>query len=139
MVNADNENETLVLKFFETLSSGDLVRLRELFHEEATWTPMVRGIRGKGVHRGRAGIVDLFLAPVRGQFRPGDPKVLPDTIASKGPLVLIETRGIGHLTDGRPYDNRYAWAVEVREGKIFVVREYMDSLYVARLFETKSA
>ena len=31
MVKADNENETLVLKFFETLSSGDLVRLRELF------------------------------------------------------------------------------------------------------------
>ena len=135
MVNADNENEAFVLKFFETLSSGDLVRLRELFHEEATWTPMVRGIPGEGVHRGRAGIVDRFLAPVRGQFRPGDPKVLPDTIASKGDLVLIETRGLGRLADGRPYENRYAWAVEVRDGKIFAVREYMDSLYVARLFQ----
>lgn len=137
MVKADNENERLVLKFFETLSSGDLVRLRELFHEEATWTPMVRGIPGEGVHRGRAGIVDQFLAPVRGQFRPGDPKVLLDTIASKGTLVLIETRGLGELRDGRKYDNRYAWAVEVRDGKIFAVREYMDSLYVFRLLESK--
>lgn len=136
MVNADNENERLVLKFFETLSSGDLLRLRELFHEEATWTAMVRGIPGEGVHRGKEGIIDRFLAPVRGQFRPGDPKVLPDTIASKGALVLIETRGLGHLADGRPYENRYAWAVEVRDGKVFAVREYMDSLYVSRLFET---
>lgn len=138
MVKADNENERLVLKFFEILSSGDLAQLRELFHEEATWTPMVRGIPGEGAHRGKAGIVDQFLAPVRGRFKPGDPKVLPDTIASKGALVLIETRGLGHLADGRPYENRYAWAVEVRDGKILAVREYMDSLYVARLFGIES-
>lgn len=137
MVKADNENEELVLKFFETLSTGDLVRLRELFHDDATWTPMVRGIPGEGVHRGKTGIVDQFLAPVRGLFKPGDPKVLSDTIASKGALVLLETRGLGRLADGQSYENRYAWAVEVRDGKIFAVREYMDSLYVARLFGLK--
>lgn len=135
MVKAENDNERLVLKFFETLSSGDLARLREFFHDDATWTPMVRGIRGEGVHRGKAGIIDQFLAPVRGLFKPGDPKVLPDTIASKGSLVLVETRGLGHLADGRTYENRYAWAVEIRDGKVFAVREYMDSLYVSRLFE----
>lgn len=139
MVKAENENERLVLKFFETLSSGDLDRLRELFHDDATWTPMVRGIRGEGVHRGKAGIIDQFLAPVRGLFKPGDPKVLPDTIASKGSLVLIETRGLGHVADGRPYENLYAWAFEIRDGKVFAVREYMDSLYVSRLFEASTA
>lgn len=138
MASAENENEALVLRFFEILSSGDLATLRNVFHEEATWIPMVRDIPGAGVHRGRSGIVDDFLGPVRGLFQPGDPKTLVDTVASKGALVLVESRGVGRLADGRAYDNRYAWAIEVRDGKIFTVREYMDSLYVARLFEPKA-
>ena len=38
------------------------------------------------------------------------------------------------LRDGRPYNNRYAWSIEVRDGRIFAIREYMDSHYVATLF-----
>ena len=42
--------------------------------------------------------------------------------------------GTGHLSDGRAYDNRYAWAFEVREQKIAMIREYLDSYYIVRLF-----
>jgi uncharacterized protein len=110
-----------------------------LLHEDASWTPMVRGVPGEGTHVGRSAIIDSFLAPVRGLFKPGDPKVLVDTIASNGALVLTETRGVGTLSDGRPYENRYAWAIEIKDGRIFAVREYMDSLYVMKLFEKPSA
>ena len=47
---------------------------------------------------------------------------------------MCESEGLGKLADGRTYHNRYAWAVEVKDGKIFAVREYMDSHYVAKLF-----
>ncbi len=134
MVRADNENERLALEFFATLNTGDLERLRLLLHEEVTWVPQVRDIPGAGTHRGKKGVVDEFLAPVRGMFAPGDPKTTVDTIASKGPLVLLESRGVGKLADGRTYENRYAWAIEIRDGKVFTIREYMDSLYVAKLF-----
>lgn len=130
----DNDNERLVLELFAVLSAGDLERVRALLHEEVTWTPMMTGVPGAGVHRGKKGIVDDFLAPVRALFKPGDPRTIVDTIASKGPLVLIESHGSGQVADGRIYDNRYAWAVEVKDGKIFAVREYFDSLYVAKLF-----
>ena len=130
----DNDNERLVLEFFSVLSAADFPRLRELMHDEVTWTPMMRGVPGAGVHRGKSGIIDEFLIPVRGMFRPGDPKTTVDTICSKGSLVLTETHGSGHVADGRVYDNQYAWAIEVRDGKIFAIREYMDSLYVAKLF-----
>lgn len=135
---ADNDNERLALEFFAVLSAGDFPRLRELLHEDVTWTPMMRGVPGAGVHRGKKGIIDDFLAPVRGMFRPGDPKTIVDSIASKGSLVLIESHGTGQVADGRTYDNLYAWAIEVRDGKIFAVREYFDSLYVAKLFGTDS-
>jgi ketosteroid isomerase-like protein len=97
---------------------------------------MIRGVPGAGEHRGKAGIIDEFLVPVRGLFRPGDPKTTVDTICSKGSLVLTETHGSGQVADGRVYENQYAWAFEIRDGKILAVREYMDSLYVAKLFGT---
>jgi hypothetical protein len=136
---ASTENERLALNFLATLSTGDLEALRVLLHEEASWTPMVRGVPGEGTHVGRTAIIDGFLAPVRGLFKPGDPKVLVDTIASNGPLVITETRGVGTLADGRPYDNRYAWAMEFKDGQLFALREYMDSLYIMRLFAKPAA
>jgi ketosteroid isomerase-like protein len=135
MVRADNENERLVLEFFQVLSTGELERVRAMLHDEITWTAQVKDIPGAGVHRGKKVVVDEFLAPVRGMFAPGDPKTTVDSIASKGSLVLVESHGEGKLADGRTYENRYAWAVEVKDGKIFAIREYMDSLYVAKLFK----
>jgi uncharacterized protein len=137
-VTADTESERLVLQFFATLSTGNLEAVRALLHEEATWTPQVRAVPGAGVHKGRRGIVDEFLQPVRGLFRPGDPKVIIDSVGSKGSLVFVESHSDGNLADGRPYENLYAWAVEVRDGKIFAIREYFDSHYVVGLFASPS-
>ena len=133
MIKPDNDNERLVLRFFEVLSAGDLEAVRELLHEEVTWKPQIRDVPGAGVHRGKKGIVDDFLRPIRGLFRPGDPKVIVDTIASKGSLVIAEARGIGKIADGRDYDNLYAWAFDLQDGKILAIREYVDSHYVINL------
>ena len=35
--------------------------------------------------------------------------------------------------NGRDYDNRYAWIVEIRDGMIFAIREYMDTAYIASI------
>jgi ketosteroid isomerase-like protein len=131
----NSEAERVAVQFLTTLGSGDLEGVRALLHEEATWKTMVNDIPGAGVHVGPSGIVDKFLTPIRGMFRPGDPQVLIDTIASNGPLVIMETRGQGTMADGKPYNNLYCWAFETKDGKIFAIREYMDSLYVSRLFE----
>jgi len=134
MVTADNESERIVVKFFETLSTSDFDRIRDLIHEDATWEAMVKDIPGVGVHRGKKGIVDDFLMPIRGMFAPGDPKVKLTSMASKGSLVICESTGKGKVADGRPYDNLYCWAIELKDGKIYRLREYMDSLYISKLF-----
>jgi ketosteroid isomerase-like protein len=134
MVTADNENERLVLKWFDRLSAGDFPTLRALLHPQATWTLQVKGVQGAGAHEGPKGIVDDFLMPVRlGLFREGDPKLPVESMCSKGPLVAVETRGVGQMKNGTHYDNRYCWVVEVKDGKVFAVREYMDSYYVSTL------
>jgi len=134
MVTARTPQEQLVLDFFRTLSTGELEAIRATLHPQATWRPMVEGVPGAGVHGPRDKIVDDFLAPVRGLFMPGDPKTTVDRLVSAGDTVMCESRGLGTLRDGRPYNNRYAWSIDVRDGKIFAIREYMDSHYVATLF-----
>jgi len=131
---ARTRQEQIVLDFFRILSTGDLEAIRKTLHPDAEWRPMVENIPGAGVHRPRDYIVDQFLAPVRGMFAPGDPKTTVNTIASAGDFVMCESRGLGKLADGRTYDNRYAWALELKGGLVYRIREYMDSHYVATLF-----
>ena len=131
---ARTKQEQIVLDFFVTLSSGELEAIRKTLHPDAEWRPMVENIPGAGVHRPRDYIVDQFLAPVRGMFAPGDPKTTVNSLASAGDFVMCESRGLGKLADGRSYDNRYAWAIELKDGLVYRIREYMDSHYVATLF-----
>jgi len=134
MVVAENANERLVLQWFDRLSAGDFEALRGMLHPAATWKVQVNGVQGAGVHRGATGIIDEFLKPVRlGLFQEGDPKILLDTLISKGALVVAESRGVGHMKNGTEYSNLYCWVLEVRDAKIFAVREYMDSYYVSTL------
>jgi len=136
MGQSNTHSETAVRKFFELLNAEDFEGLRALLTEDAAWIPQARDMPGAGDYRGRDVIVDQFLKPIRGLFAPGSPSNRILSMASNGALVLVETHGTGHLRDGRPYDNRYAWAFEVRAGKIEMIREYLDSYYIVRLFGT---
>ena len=66
-------------------------------------------------------------------FKPGEPKINVTSMASKGALVIGESTGKGTFLDGRPYDNLYVWALEIKDGKVYRLREYMDSFYIAKL------
>jgi hypothetical protein len=94
---------------------------------------MVTGLPGAGEKRGRKAIVDDFLAPVRGIFVDGDPKVLIEHLILQGPYAAVEARGVGRLKNGKEYANRYAFMIEIKDDKIFALREYMDSYYVSTL------
>jgi hypothetical protein len=133
MSEVENRNEQLVRSFFETLSTGNLERLRALLHEQATWAVMATGIPGAGEKKGRNAIIDEFLAPVRGLFEDGDPKVTVHNIVSKGSAVAVEANGVGRLKNGKKYNNHYAFIIEIKDDKIFALREYMDSYHVSTL------
>jgi uncharacterized protein len=133
MFEGEHRAEQLARQFFETLSAGDLEKLRMLLHEEATWTAMATGIPGAGPKKGRKAIIDEFLGPVRGMFVPGDPKIHVDRLISKGSIIAAEARGLGHFKNGKEYSNRYAFFMEIKDDKIFTLQEYMDSYYVSTL------
>jgi hypothetical protein len=123
-------NEELVRNFFAILSTGELENIRATLHPRASWTPMVKNVPGAGVHQPRDVIVDEFLAPVRGLFEDGDPKTTVNHIFCKGNVVCAETHALGKMKNGNTYDNLYCWVIEVKDGLIFAIREYMDSAYI---------
>ena len=134
MAEAESPNEQLVRRFIELLNAEDLDGLRPILHEQATWTPMTsQQIPGAGAHVGHKGIIDDFLRPVRGLFEGKDPQNSIGALFGKGDMVACETHGTGTFTSGKTYDNRYAWLIEVRDGKIFEIREYMDTAYIQSL------
>jgi uncharacterized protein len=136
MGEANRQSEAVVLQFFERLNAEDLEAVRALLSEDAAWLPQARDMPGAGEYRGRNVIVDDFLRPIRGLFAAGSPHNRIISMASNADLVLVETHGTGSLQDGRPYDNRYAWAFQLRDGRIAEIREYLDSYYIVRLMGT---
>lgn len=134
MSQPESGNEAVVRRFFTLLNAEDLEGIRALLAEDAAWLPQATDMPGAGEYRGRNVIVDDFLKPIRGMFAKGSPSNRILSMASNGTLVLAETHGTGSLADGRPYNNRYAWAFEIRDGKVAVIREYLDSYYIIRLF-----
>ena len=134
MGQSNAQSEAVVQTFFQRLNAADLEGIRALLTEDAAWLPQARDMPGAGEYRGRDVVVDDFLKPIRGLFAKGSPSNRILSMASNGALVLVETHGTGRLADGRPYDNRYAWAFEVRGGQVAVIREYLDSYYIIRLF-----
>ena len=132
-VTAKNANEQLVLDFFVGLSTGNLDNIRPFLNDDSVWQPMVKDIPGAGEYKGNQ-IIDDFLGPVRGMFKPGDPKVHVKAIFSDGDMVAVESWSSGEVADGREYRNDYAWIFRLKDGKIARLHEYMDSHYVARLF-----
>jgi uncharacterized protein len=134
MSESNTQGEAVVKKFFALLNAEDLEGVRALLTDDAAWVPQARDMPGAGEYRGRDIIVDTFLKPIRGLFATGSPSNRILSMASNGSLVLVETHGTGHLQDGRPYDNRYAWAFEIRGDRIAMIREYLDSYYIVRLF-----
>jgi ketosteroid isomerase-like protein len=136
MSQSNAQGEAVVKRFFELLNAEDLEGVRALLTEDAAWLPQARDMPGAGTYQGRHVIVDDFLKPIRGMFAKGSPSNRILSMASNGSLVLVETHGTGYLQDGRAYDNRYAWAFELRGDQIAVLREYLDSYYIVRLFGT---
>ena len=126
----ETPNERLVRVFLETLSSGDLEALRPQIHPDGSWEATGKSIPGAGITRGRDKIIDELLAPIRGMFEPGDPKIKILRVFSRDEWVAAETEAYGKLKNGKSYENRYAWIFEIRDGLVYAVREYMDTGYI---------
>ncbi|MFT4027008.1 MAG: nuclear transport factor 2 family protein [Novosphingobium sp.] len=135
MVQESNLNRELVQDFFAALSAKDVSALARVLHPDVTWTMMASDAANRLRAMGLDEAAALFVSGSEGVFAPGDPKSRITGFVSEGDRAMAETSGSGRRSDGKLYDNLYAWAFEFTEGRIAEIREYTDTAYALRFFD----
>ena len=123
---SEHPNAGLVRRLFEAFDRRDITTITEVIADDAVWHfPGERGALA-GEHRGRAAIL-RFLATV-GVLTAGTFHLeLLDITASNDRAVALFT-GTGSRPDGRTLENPTALVINVRDGRISEVREFVWDL-----------
>ena len=66
------------------------------------------------------------MAPLFAQFA-GTYRNRATRIVCDGDVVVVECRGDVATQVGRRYDNHYCYVIDMREGKMLALTEYMDT------------
>jgi ketosteroid isomerase-like protein len=74
------------------------------------------------------------LAGLPERFPGGCKQTLTRSFAG-GDIAVLEVDGDGWFLGERHYTNRYCFLVEVRDGLVWAVREYLDTAHAAHVFE----
>ena len=122
-------DKAVCTKLFERFSAGDIAGVMDLMSEDATWwLPGKPGALPVTGTRSKSQIERLFHA-MQSQLD-GPLQMTVKSAIAQGGQVAMEVESLGHLKNGRTYNQEYHFRMTVRDGKISAVREYLDTLHV---------
>jgi ketosteroid isomerase-like protein len=122
-------NKATARRLFERFSAGDAAGVLELMTDDATWwLPGKQGQLPVTGTRTKAQIARLFQA-MADQLE-GPLQMTVKGAIAEGDQVAMEVESLGHLKNGRTYNQEYHFLVTLRGGRISAVREYLDTLHV---------
>ena len=127
------ENKQIVEAAMAALATGDNRPFYEAMAEDVVWRPMVGGVWGD-VHHGREQARDKLFAPLRKQYADTYTNTAVNIFA-EGEVVIVEARGAVTLKSGKAYNNRYCFVIEMADGRMKEVREYLDSALAEAVLE----
>ena len=125
--------EAILRAFFDCFARRDISGILGYLADDVTW--WVAGKRdrlpGAGT-KNRAQVEKMILAlfsRLKGGLSFSVKGILMD-----GDTAAIELEGLAELHSGRIYNNEYHTVMRLRDAKIVVVREYLDTLHVQDTF-----
>ena len=120
------DNKKIALSFWENFSTGKAEAALALLDDNATWwiagKPELFPLAGT---KTKAQFTEMLKGI--GAAMPKGLRVTPKAITAEGDRVAIEAESYGELANGKVYNNLYHVLMEIRNGKIQAVREYMDT------------
>jgi uncharacterized protein len=131
-VGMGTDPKSVVIRYIEAARDGMSAVVRDSFAPDATWE-YPGELPLSGTYRGIDAIVDTFLGGAGALMAPGTSVTIEFVSAiADGERVAAEWTSQATSRTGRPYRNRNVGLFTVRDGKIVSVREYTDTLHVAR-------
>lgn len=105
--------------------AGDRTVMAELLDEDVTWhLPPFAAAEPK---RGREAVVDFLIETPGKLYQPGSLVLSPELQALEGDRALLLGWMTGTTKRGKPYANRYAFAMRFRGGRVIEAWELLDS------------
>jgi ketosteroid isomerase-like protein len=129
MMTETEANKAAAARLFERFSAGDIAGVMDTMTDDATWwLPGKPGQLPVIGTRNKAQIAKLFHA-MASQLE-GPLKMTVKSAIAEANQVAMEVESLGHLKNGRTYNQEYHFRITLRDGKISAVREYLDTLHV---------
>lgn len=122
-------NKGVVLGFFENFSTGKFDDALAMMRDDATWW-----VAGKFELSGTKTKAEFGqLVKGIGSAMPNGLKITPKSLVAEGNNVAVEAESYGELANGKVYNNQYHFLVELADGKITAVREYLDTMHAKEI------
>src|SRR4029453_2920308 len=127
------ENVQIVKNFLAALGRRDKQGLRALSAKNIEWIVPGEGWPLAGTHRGHAGLENL-LQKANETVETSYPE--PPEFIAQGDRVLVVGFATGRIkATNKTFEDHWVFAITVRNGKLTKVREYIDTLALARASE----
>jgi len=125
-------NKAIVARFFEVFSSGDVPALLDAMADDGSWwvSGKLEGMSGRYDKASFGPLVE----GAKALYKSGGLLIKPISMISEGERVAVEAIGFAELADGRTYSPQYHFLVTLKGGRVFEVREYMDTQHAKEIF-----
>ncbi len=122
-------NKGIVLGLFENLSAGKIDAVLDAMADTATW--WVAGNFELSGTKTKAEFGELLKGVTSAM--PNGLKITPKVVIAEGDRVSVEAESYGEMANGKVYNNQYHFMIEVRDGKVQAVREYLDTIHAKEI------
>lgn len=123
------ENKAVAAEFFTRFTANDIEGALGTMTDDATWwiagKPGTNPVVGTLSKDQIAQIFHRMAAQMKDGLR-----MTVKSMVAEGNKVALEVESYAELKNGRVYNQEYHTLIEVRDGKICAVREYMDTQHV---------
>jgi ketosteroid isomerase-like protein len=123
------QNKDIATKFVTTMREHSGFD-EALVSDDLTWRTASGAVMDKPTLKSLLGNVKKRM--------PEFPEMIVTGVTAEGDRVAVEAEGKCALPNGKRYDNTYHFLLRIRDGRIFEVREYADTLLVVRTFGSMS-
>jgi ketosteroid isomerase-like protein len=122
-----------VSEIFKGLQEGDGAAFFNHVDDQVDW--IVEGTHPlAGHYRSKAAFIEGTFAKL-GKVLPKGAQLHVENILISGDDAVVELHSLATAKNGLRFDNRYCWVLHFSGNTIDVVRAYLDSAMVSRLFE----